>query len=150
MTEKRFTVETSENQLIIVDNEGPDDYYHLGCDERDVKGVCKMLNDLNKDNQEEIQAFKNQSKELAQLIKTLFKENEELKQDNEFLKKALFYLWDCAIGVTSSRIDEELNELSQLLYDCNYNEASSKHNIEYEEIVNTLNKDKKLKLEVLL
>ena len=88
MTEKRFTVETSENQLIIVDNEGPDDYYHLGCDDRDVKGICRMLNDLNKDNQEEIQAFKKQNKELTQLIKTLIKENEELKDENWKLKRA--------------------------------------------------------------
>lgn len=41
---KRFYVSESENQLIIYDNEGLDDYYHLGNDERDVKGICKLLN----------------------------------------------------------------------------------------------------------
>ena len=45
MSEKRFTIEESENQLIIFDNEGLDDYYHLGNDERDVKGICKLLNE---------------------------------------------------------------------------------------------------------
>lgn len=42
---KRFYVSESENQLTIYDNEGLDDYYHLGNDERDVKGICKLLND---------------------------------------------------------------------------------------------------------
>ena len=40
---KRFYVSESENQLTIYDNEGLDDYYHLGNDERDVKGICKLL-----------------------------------------------------------------------------------------------------------
>ena len=42
---KRFYVSESENQLTIYDNEGLDDYYHLGNDERDVKGICKLLNE---------------------------------------------------------------------------------------------------------
>ena len=42
---KRFTIEESENQDTIFDNEGPDDYYHLGNDTRDVKGICDLLND---------------------------------------------------------------------------------------------------------
>ena len=43
---KRFYVSESENQLSIYDNEGLDDYYHLGNDERDVKGICELLNEL--------------------------------------------------------------------------------------------------------
>ena len=42
---KRFYVSESENQLTIYDNEGLDDYYHLGNDERDVKGICNLLNE---------------------------------------------------------------------------------------------------------
>lgn len=42
---KRFYVSESENQLTIYDNDGLDDYYHLGNDERDVKGICKLLNE---------------------------------------------------------------------------------------------------------
>ena len=52
MTEKRFEVGTSENQDTIFDNEGPDDYYHLGNDTRDVKALCKLLNELHEENQQ--------------------------------------------------------------------------------------------------
>ena len=45
MTEnKRFTMEESEGQDTIYDNEGLDDYYHLGNDTRDVKALCDLLN----------------------------------------------------------------------------------------------------------
>ena len=52
MSEKLFTIEESENQLIIFDNGVSDEtYFHLGNDERDVKYVCDLLNkqqaDLN-------------------------------------------------------------------------------------------------------
>ena len=52
MTEKRFEVGTSENQDTIFDNEGPDDYYHLGNDTRDVNDLCKLLNELHEENQQ--------------------------------------------------------------------------------------------------
>ena len=52
MTEKRFEVETSENQDTIFDNECPDDYYHLGNDTRDVQALCKLLNELHEENQQ--------------------------------------------------------------------------------------------------
>ena len=40
MIEKRFTIEESENQLIIFDNGVSDEtYFHLGNDEGDVKYV---------------------------------------------------------------------------------------------------------------
>ena len=46
MSEKRFTIEESENQLIIFDNGVSDEtYFHLGNDERDVKYVCDLLNE---------------------------------------------------------------------------------------------------------
>ena len=48
---KRFYVSESENQLTIYDNEGLDDYYHLGNDERDVKGICDLLNGLQEENE---------------------------------------------------------------------------------------------------
>ena len=52
MTEKRFEVGTSENQDTIFDNEGPDDYYHLGNDTEDVQALCKLLNELQEENQQ--------------------------------------------------------------------------------------------------
>ena len=61
MTEKRFEVGTSEKQDTIFDNEGSDDYYHLGNDTRDVKALCKLLNGLHEENQQLIQLLKNQS-----------------------------------------------------------------------------------------
>lgn len=48
MTEKRWTLEESENQDTIYDNEGLDDYYHLGNDTRDVKAICDVLNEYDK------------------------------------------------------------------------------------------------------
>ena len=45
MSDERFTIEESENQLIIFDNGVSDEtYFHLGNDERDVKYVCDLLN----------------------------------------------------------------------------------------------------------
>ena len=66
---KRFYVSESENQLTIYDNEGLDDYYHLGNDERDVKGICKLLN--------EQQATINKKKELLKLIANACSFNKE-------------------------------------------------------------------------
>ena len=48
MTEKRWTLEESENQDTIYDNEGLDDYSHLGNDTRDVKAICDVLNEYDK------------------------------------------------------------------------------------------------------
>ena len=63
MSEKRFTIEESENQLIIFDNGVSDEtYFHLGNDERDVKYVCDLLNDLNGEN-EQLRKDKEQLKE---------------------------------------------------------------------------------------
>lgn len=42
---KRFIMEESEGQDTIYDNEGLDDYYHLGNDTRDVKALCNLLNE---------------------------------------------------------------------------------------------------------
>ena len=48
---ERFNVEESaEETLNIYDNEGIDDYYHCGNDERDVKALCKLLNEKDKEN----------------------------------------------------------------------------------------------------
>lgn len=53
MSEKRFTIEESENQLIIFDNGVSDEtYFHLGNDERDVKYVCDLLNELAEENEQ--------------------------------------------------------------------------------------------------
>ena len=68
---KRFYVSESENQLTIYDNEGLDDYYHLGNDERDVKGICKLLNE---------------QQATVQLLK---EENEQLRKYNEQLIERL-------------------------------------------------------------
>ena len=49
---KRFEVETgAEGTYIIYDNQGPDEnYYHVGNDERDVKALCELLNELSEEN----------------------------------------------------------------------------------------------------
>ena len=47
---KRFYVDESENQDTIFDDEGVDDYYHLGNDTRDVNALCNLLNELNEEN----------------------------------------------------------------------------------------------------
>ena len=70
---KRFYVSESENQLTIYDNEGLDDYYHLGNDERDVEGICKLLN------------------EQQSTIQSLKEENEKLQQQNRKLYKCALY-----------------------------------------------------------
>ena len=67
MTEKRFEVGTSENQDTIFDNEGPDDYYHLGNDTRDVKALCKLLNELHEENQQ----LKKREHEIKKIINNL-------------------------------------------------------------------------------
>lgn len=61
---KRFYVSESENQLTIYDNDGLDDYYHLGNDERDVKGICKLLNEQ----QATIDYLKEENEQLRKLI----------------------------------------------------------------------------------
>lgn len=73
---KRFYVSESENQLTIYDNEGLDDYYHLGNDERDVKGICKLLNE--------------QQSSINQLKAEKIKLNEENKRLNAFLVHKCF------------------------------------------------------------
>lgn len=87
---KRFYVSESENQLTIYDNDGLDDYYHLGNDERDVKGICKLLNNLHQENQILETDCKNQkeSKEYwRNKAKELKEENEQLKEELNNLKK---------------------------------------------------------------
>jgi predicted RNase H-like nuclease (RuvC/YqgF family) len=82
---KRFYVSESENQLIIYDNEGLDDYYHLGNDERDVKGICKLLNEQQ-----------SHISQLKQEIGEWKKENRELLdqiQEFERIPKSIRELW---------------------------------------------------------
>lgn len=69
---KRFYVSESENQLTIYDNEGSDDYYHLGNDERDVKGISQLLNSLVDDNLQ-----------LKKLLQEAEEENDRLKKSNK-------------------------------------------------------------------
>ena len=79
MREKRFNVEEStENRLIIYDNQGIDDYYHLGNDERDVKALCEMLNEFHDDNLQ-----------LKSLLKEAEEEIEALKESNKGFLESL-------------------------------------------------------------
>ena len=101
MTEKRFELGKSENQDTIFDNEGPDDYYHLGNDTEDVKALCKLLNELHEENQlnklqEENQQLKKIIKENSKAINQLSEDNkqykilvESLKDENQKLKLKL-------------------------------------------------------------
>ena len=101
MSEKRFTIEESENQLIIFDNGVSDEtYFHLGNDERDVKYVCDLLNEQQEhityledtnDNFrikliEDIEAMEQAEKKIGEqqaTINRLEEENEQLKQSND-------------------------------------------------------------------
>lgn len=74
MSEKRFIVEESEHQLIVYDNDGLDDYYHLGNDERDVKGICDLLNGFHDDNLQ-----------LKKLLQEAEDEIDRLKKSNQLL-----------------------------------------------------------------
>ena len=77
MSEKRFTIEESENQLIIFDNGVSDEtYFHLGNDERDVKYVCDLLN-------EQQSTIKHLEEELGELENDLLYAKRE-KMDNYY------------------------------------------------------------------
>ena len=87
---KRFYVSESENQLTIYDNEGLDDYYHLGNDERDVKGICDLLNYQDRLIEEQHDEIINWTKKYVGIKK----ENEQLKKardesDKFIVKKGL-------------------------------------------------------------
>lgn len=71
----KYTVEDNVNNLIIVDNEGIDDYYHLGNDGDDVIEICDILN--------------MQHNELKRQSAKLFKQNEELQTLKETLNLIL-------------------------------------------------------------
>lgn len=87
MTGKRFEVGESENQYIIFDNEGADDYYHLGNDERDVKSLCKLMNELL----EEPAKLKETVNQLKRTLKTLGEDYTKLTEENKQLKAQLLY-----------------------------------------------------------
>ncbi|MBP5423006.1 MAG: hypothetical protein J6Y78_11250 [Paludibacteraceae bacterium] len=98
MSEKRFIVEESENQLIIYDNDGIDDYYHLGNDESDVKAICGLLNEqqatisqLEKNFDDLVKWASEIAKRnviLDEQIGQLQRENEQLEQEIIIYKKA--------------------------------------------------------------
>ncbi len=80
MTEKRFEVGYSENQDTIFDNEGVDDYYHLGNDTKDVKALCTLLNELHEKNK--LNELYEENKQLKHIIKENSKLVNELSEDN--------------------------------------------------------------------
>ena len=88
---KRFYVSESENQLTIYDNEGLDDYYHLGNDERDVKGICDFMNEQQSTIRKLQDLCGKSDRENAKLRienKKLQAENEQLsKEHQEMLEK---------------------------------------------------------------
>lgn len=71
----KYTVEDNVNNLIIVDNEGIDDYYHLGNDGDDVIEICDILN--------------MQHNKLKRQSTKIYKQNEELKILKETLNLIL-------------------------------------------------------------
>lgn len=84
---KRFYVSESENQFVIYDNEGLDDYYHLGDDERDVKGICNLLNSLAEENAEFLQAITESAVRTSQLRKQVKEQQEHIKEIERQLKE---------------------------------------------------------------
>ena len=76
----RFEVGYSENQDTIFDNEGVDDYYHLGNDTKDVKALCTLLNELHEKNK--LNELYEENKQLKHIIKENSKLVNELSEDN--------------------------------------------------------------------
>lgn len=68
-------MEKSEGQNTIYDNEGLDDYYHLGNDTRDVKALCDLLNEQEK----RIQELEKENGELKREVKRLKCINKQLE-----------------------------------------------------------------------
>lgn len=67
----KYTVEDNVDNLIIVDNEGLDDYYHLGNDGDDVIEICNILNMQHNELKKQSTKIYKQNKELQILKETL-------------------------------------------------------------------------------
>ena len=107
MTEERFEIGESENQDTIFDNEGPDDYYHLGNDTRDVKALCKLLNELSEENQQ----LKKENHQLKHLIQAIIsKEFEISSEDNDYDALTKFFKNEVSISQIEVDIDVEKEE----------------------------------------
>ena len=129
MTEKRFEVGTSENQDTIFDNEGPDDYYHLGNDTEDVQALCKLLNELHEENK--LNKLQEENKQLNKLIKEHSKsiiqsseENQHLKTQNQRLKEGILWLLEI-LWKKDPKSDIEF--WCQQFFNCNYNTAKEEY-----------------------
>lgn len=105
MTEKRFELGKSENQDTIFDNEGPDDYYHLGNDTEDVKALCKLLNELHEENQ--LNKLQEENKQLKKIIKENTKTINQSSEENQQLNKILKIIADAE----SFRVENSVKEI---------------------------------------
>ena len=108
MTEKRFEVDESENQFTIFDNEGADDYYHLGNDERDVRALCKLMNELL----EEPAKLNGTINQLKEALKTLGEDYTKLTEKNNQYK----ILTD-ELKRQNKKLKARLNDLGVEYYD---------------------------------
>ena len=108
MTEKRFEVGESENQFTIFDNEGVDDYYHLGNDERDVRALCNLMNELL----EEPARLNGTINTLKEALKTLGKNYTKLTEKNNQYK----ILTD-ELKRQNKKLKARLNDLGVEYYD---------------------------------
>jgi len=86
---KRFTIEESENQDTIVDNEGPDDYYHLGNDTRDVEGICKLLNQQDQQIKRQAKVNEQQEKEYQEQYSKIQKLQKRIELLESLIPKEL-------------------------------------------------------------
>ena len=129
MTEKRFELGKSENQDTIFDNEGPDDYYHLGNDTKDVKALCKLLNELHEENQlnklqEENKQLKKIIKENSKTINQSSEETQRLKTQNQRLKEGILWLLEI---LCKKDPEEDIEFWCQTFFDCDYETAKEKY-----------------------
>lgn len=100
---KRFYIEESENQDTIFDDTADDDYYHLGNDTRDVKALCKLLNQLDDEN-------KQLKSDLAKVIEQAKENDKFLRSDIRILENAL-WCPNCANDI--KRLKELRKEFKQ-------------------------------------
>lgn len=140
MSEERFSVEDNINNFIIYDNDGIDDYYHLGNDERDVKAICKLLNKFYDDNlqlkvllheaEEEINNLKKSNQLLMETHMDQESEDNPQLRFGKFRQKMCGLLWEngcydisLADDVNAKRIfNQSHNICNGLLEDYNITE----------------------------
>ena len=136
MTE-RFEVGTGDKGLMIVDNEGVDDYYFVN-DKEELQQFVDLINtqpDIVEELKKELVNRKNMLHTLGQDFLDLAESHEQLKEENKKLKMAILYFMDCLNCETSSNWQKSMERDCQHILNCSYKEAKEKYNgFHYNEI----------------